>query len=362
MSESGSLAAIPTIRLDEGLEEDVVSKLRDACINVGFFYLQGHGISSELLQRVFQQSKLLFDLDVTAKKQLSDPVISRGYTAMEEETLDPAKQTRPDTKEGMLPLLPVAAKVDWNGNAPASGCVAATHQLCTSLKGFYIGTDIGTSDPRYNPAKLRGPNQWPTPEVAPGFDCTTFRSTMEEYFRQMKALAMRVVQLLALSLNLPATFFDDSFLEPIASIRLLHYAPVPSKPEDGVFACGAHTDYGMITLLLTDDNRGLRILTKDNVWIDAPPMPDTYVVNLGDMLERWTNGLFRSTLHRVLTAGNRHRYSVPFFFEPTFETVVTCLEGCCSDDNPPKYPPTTAGEHLVSKYKQTHADFRPKEQ
>ena len=90
--------------------------------------------------------------------------------------------------------------------------------------------------------------------------------------------------------------------------------------------------------------------------------PIAFVVNLGDMLERWTNGLFRSTKHRVLTYNRAHRYSIPFFYEPSFDTVVTCLDVCCTEDDPPKYRPTTAGQHLVDKYRQTHADFRPEEE
>jgi len=116
----------------------------------------------------------------------------------------------------------------------------------------------------------------------------------------------------------------------------------------------------MITLLLTDDNPGLQIIRKDGVWIDAPKVSDdAFVVNLGDMLERYTNGAYRSTPHRVLTSDGSHRYSVPFFYEPNFEAVVECLAVCCSETNPPKYPKTTSGRHLLDKYKQTHADFQP---
>jgi isopenicillin N synthase-like dioxygenase len=330
-----SCGVIPIVRLGGGGvegelgrldKERVVAQLRSACTDVGFFYLLDHGVEAELMDEVFAQTKLLFELDTDEKKKLSDPVTSRGYTAMGEETLDPTVQTQGDTKEG-----------------------------------FYIGVDIPETDPRFNPAKLRGPNQWPSPETTSMKDCGAFRSTMLRYHGKLRELGFRVVRLLALALGLPETYFDESFRddEVIASLRLLHYAPVESRPDDGIFACGAHTDYGMITLLLTDGNPGLQILTKDNVWIDAPPVPRAFVVNLGDMLERWTNGLFRSTPHRVLTFNKAHRYSIPFFYEPSFDTVVQCLDVCCSVEHPPKYTPTTSGEHLIDKYRQTHADFRP---
>ena len=100
----------------------------------------------------------------------------------------------------------------------------------------------------------------------------------------------------------------------------------------------------MITLLATDDTPGLQILTKDGTWMDVPPKENAFIVNIGDMLERWSNGLYKSTVHRVLTSGEKERYSMPFFFEPSFDTVVECLPVCCSKDNPPKFPPTTSGK------------------
>jgi isopenicillin N synthase-like dioxygenase len=321
--------SIPTIRLDDDDVEATAERLHEACKEVGFFYLAGHGIDPTLIRQVFAQSKLLFSLNDASKRAMRDPVLSRGYTAMEEETLDPARQSRGDTKEG-----------------------------------FYIGRHIPQSDPRYDPAKLAGPNQWPDSQKCPDMeDPASFRSTMERYMGEITAVAVRVVRLLARSLQLPADYFDEDFSEPMSALRLLHYAAVSSEPSKGVFACGAHSDYGMITLLLLEPGdhcqQGLQIYTKDHKWISVPAVDNAFVVNLGDMLERWTNGLYRSTMHRVLTNGSRERYSVPFFFEPNFDCQVTCLESCCSEDNPPRYPSTTSGQHLLDKYKQTHADFTP---
>jgi len=318
---------VPTIRLDDADKEKTISLLRDTCINVGFFYLEGHGIEESLLDAVMEQSQELFDLSLASKRAMSDPVMSRGYTAMQEETLDPSKQSKGDTKEG-----------------------------------FYIGREIPTNDPRYNPEKLAGPNQWPSSEKCPDMrDCDLFRETMETYFDQISNVGFQVVRLLARAIGVVENHFDNAFSEPIASIRLLHYAAEKSNPDDGVYACGAHSDYGMITLLLTDENRGLQILTKSNKWIDVPPKKGAFVVNLGDMLERWTNGLFRSTKHRVLTSGEKERYSIPFFYEPNFDTTVRCLDVCCSEGKPAKYPPTTSGQHLLDKYAETHSDFKPKD-
>ena len=140
-------------------------------------------------------------------------------------------------------------------------------------------------------------------------------------------------------------------------LRLLHYSNEPSKPDDGIFACGAHSDYGMITLLLTDNNPGLQVKLGEDKWLDVPPKEGAFVINIGDMFERWTNGIFQSTVHRVIQPPNgKERYSVPFFFEPDFDALVECLDVCHGKDGP-KYPPITAGRHLLNMYEQTHADF-----
>jgi isopenicillin N synthase-like dioxygenase len=320
--------SIPTIRLDDSNQEELVKNLRAACVDVGFFYVENHGVSNDLIEKVMEQMRLLFHLPVEEKGILSDKVMTRGYTAFEEEKLDPKRQSKGDTKEG-----------------------------------FYIGKDIPEDSAEYNPAKLMGPNQWPSPKESPSMeDCQAFKDVMDEYRSECIRVGFRLVQLLSLAIGLEDEhYFDEDFADPLVTLRLLRYAQETSKPDEGVYACGAHSDYGILTLLLTDENAGLQILTKDKEWIDVPPKPFAFVINLGDMLERWTNGLFRSTVHRVLTNGDAERYSLPCFYDPHFDTKIDVLDICCSDDNPPKYPPTTVGGHLLGKYKQTHADFDPLE-
>jgi len=349
---------VPTIYLPKSLDEIASSSiteataatLRRACIDVGFFYLEDHGIPSDLMTRVLTMSKDFFNLPPGEKSNCIDPVLNRGYTRMGEETLDPQNQpTRGDTKEG-----------------------------------YYIGRDVPPTSTRFNPLKLSGPNIWPTPSTVPSWPpdrCHLFQQTMQEYFTAMSSLGLKVVQLLALSLGLPSAHsFDEAFQEPMATLRLLHYSAEPSRPENGIYGCGAHSDYGMITLLLTDDHPGLQIFTKEQRWVDVSPKRGAFIVNLGDMLERWTNGLYRSTVHRVLiresstlttsiittksfggdsaveTTTSGDRYSIPFFYEPNFDTEVRCLDACCKDREP-LYPPIVSGEYLLQKYTQTHADF-----
>eukprot|EP00537_Pseudo-nitzschia_pungens_P006537 CAMPEP_0172361056 /NCGR_PEP_ID=MMETSP1060-20121228/4952_1 /TAXON_ID=37318 /ORGANISM="Pseudo-nitzschia pungens, Strain cf. cingulata" /LENGTH=255 /DNA_ID=CAMNT_0013083201 /DNA_START=441 /DNA_END=1207 /DNA_ORIENTATION=- len=154
-------------------DPDAAPKLAAMCRDVGFFYLEGHGLSPDYIDSVFEASKGLFELPLEEKTKLSDKVTSRGYTAMQEEKLDPPNQKEGDTKEG-----------------------------------YYIGREIPVEDPRYNPAKLRGPNQWPEVSELPNF-----RPVMEDYHSRATALAMRVVQLIAVGLGLEESYFDSDFGE-----------------------------------------------------------------------------------------------------------------------------------------------------
>lgn len=331
---------IPTITLTNDKTpitiKETVDCLRNACENIGFFYLQIDPsiVPHHVISKTFEQSKQFFSLPLEVKQRCVDSVLNRGYTSMCEETLDPSKQRIGDTKEG-----------------------------------YYIGIDVSKDSEDYNPSKLAGPNVWPTESENEDIDldCLLWKDTMNDYFEIMKSVGFRIVQLLALAIGLPEDYFDDKFDPPMAILRLLHYSKQKSDPDDGIFACGAHSDYGMITILATDDQPGLQILI-DNIeddgkntseWIDVnPPTLGTFVVNLGDMLERWTNGKFKSTIHRVLNYGENERYSIPFFYEPNFDTIVQCLDTCKEGDEEPRYPITTAGHHLLEKYNQTHADFQ----
>lgn len=331
---------IPTIRLDlsqTSFNSRDVELLRNACKSYGFFYLHVQDDElKRLLPRIFEQSENFFDLPLEIKKKFSDGILNRGYTAMEEETLDTEKQSKGDTKEG-----------------------------------YYIAEDVPKEDERYNPAKLSGPNVYPTDLPLEIFDCIEWKRTMDSYHSKMKRVGYRLARLIALALDLQESYFDEYFKTPLAVLRLLHYSDEKSNIDNGVYGCGAHSDYGFVTLLATDDNPGLQIYLKDE-WIDIAPTGysnSTFVVNLGDMLERWTNGLFKSTLHRVIIKTDetdetdeidskrmKDRYSIPFFYEPDFDTLVECIP-TCKGTKGAKYMPIKSGEYLLNKYQQTHSDF-----
>jgi isopenicillin N synthase-like dioxygenase len=292
----------------------VAAQLRDACEHRGFFYIRNHGVPSELIRRVFDATEHFFDQPIEAKLALdkSHSPCNRGYEPLRAQTLESGAP--PDLKES-----------------------------------FYIGEEIAADDPRVLAGRFNtGPNQWPT--ALPGF-----RATMDEYFAHAYELGACMVRALALSLELPDGHFDNYLKDAAATLRLLHYPPQPPNPSPGEKGCGAHTDFGGVTLLLQDESGGLQVRdAADERWIDAPPIADTFVVNIGDLFARWTNGRFHSTLHRVINSSGRERHSVPFFFTGNPTHLVACLPGCAAPGEAPRFPPVTVEEHLRECYRRTY--------
>ena len=199
---------------------------------------------------MFIQSKQLFALPLDEKEALIDSILQRGYTQFEEETLDPANQSKGDTKEG-----------------------------------YYIGDEIET----INTSKLEGPNVWPsdTNTTLTQDQCKQFRLIMESYQEEATRVCRQLLTYFALAIgSKDIHLFDEFFTQPKTFIRLLHYSSECSNTENGIYACGKHSDYGMLTLLLTDDNPGLEVQMKDNNWLSIPPRRGSFVVNIGDMFER----------------------------------------------------------------------------
>ncbi|CAN6820151.1 unnamed protein product [Brassica oleracea] len=168
----------------------------------------------------------------------------------------------------------------------------------------------------------------------------------------MKEVCKAIARILALALDLDADYFNTSEMleNPIAYMRLLHYEGGMSDSSRGIYGCGAHTDHGMMTLLATDGVMGLQICKdkdmKPQKWEYVPSIDGAYIVNLGDVLERWSNGLFKSTMHRVLANG-QDRYSIPFFLSPSHDCLIECLPTCQSENNLPKYPAITCSAYLT---------------
>ena len=189
---------------------------------------------------------------------------------------------------------------------------------------------------------LQGPNQWPDEASLP-----KFRATIENYVSEMSTLARKMVRAIALSLDLPAESLDKYFEDPTTFLRLLHY---PTQPqEEGLFGSAPHTDYGFITLLAQDDVGGLEVKNKAGDWVPAPPIPDAFVMNVGDILARWSNDVFVSTPHRVINRTGRERYSQPFFFDPGMDEMIEALDVCVPAGAEAKYPPVQYGDYLMER-------------
>ncbi|MGB0632143.1 MAG: isopenicillin N synthase family dioxygenase [Alphaproteobacteria bacterium] len=298
---------------DPTAQRAVGAQIRNACLDLGFMYVSGHGVDAGLRREVFAQAAAFFAQPEKTKLAIDMNLSphNRGYEKLGGQTLEDGSP--PDLKEGL-----------------------------------YIGEDIPVGHPRLARSDFNlGPNQWP--DGLPGF-----RETMMAYYDEMLALGECLMAGIALSLELPEDYFDDFCHEPLTALKLLHYPPQPPDPQPDEKGCGAHTDFGGITMLLQDDNGGLQVQAADGSWMHAPPIPETYVVNLADMIARWTNDTYRSTLHRVINVSGRERYSIPFFYSgnPTHEVVA--LDCCLADGDTPKYAPTTVEAHMREMYAQTY--------
>lgn len=285
-----------------------------ACRDKGFMYVTGHGIDEPLRAAVLDQARAFFTLPEAEKMAvyMKNSPCNRGYEPIRGQTLEAGAP--PDLKES-----------------------------------FYTGADLPPDDPRVVAGKFNhGPNQWPEGHPA-------FRAALEDYFDAMGGLAARLMTGLALSLDLPEGHFAPFCHDAHANLRLIHYPPQPANPLPGEKGCGAHTDWGALTLLMQDDVGGLQVWDDAAGWVDAPPVPGTYIVNLGDMIARWTNDRYRSTLHRVVNLSGKERYSVPYFFSGNPDEPVVCLPGCLSPGETPRYAPTTAEGHLREMYARTYA-------
>jgi isopenicillin N synthase-like dioxygenase len=205
-------------------------------------------------------------------------------------------------------------------------------------EAFFIKRERGPDDPLVR-AKRRfaGPNQWPA-------DLPGFRDTVLAYTDTVDALGRKLMPLCATALDLPPDTFDKAFAESQFSFRLTHYPPVAAEANQ--FGIAPHTDANFMTFLAQTEVPGLQVRMPSGQWLDVPYVPDSYAVNSGDMMYRWTNGRFKSTPHRAVPPVGRHRYAIPFFLGPHIDTVIACLPTCQSATNPPRFPPITYDAYL----------------
>lgn len=296
---------------DEASVLKIAETLRGYLENVGFLYVAGHQVARADVEAVRAMSKAFFALPEEEKLNLR---IDRNF-------------------RGFLPFA---------GSTIVTSSVAKVSKPNQSESLFFMH-EVAADDPDVLAGKpLQGPNQWPDEASLPAF-----RATIERYVEEMSALARKMVHAISISIGMPADSMDRYFDKPTTFLRLLHYPTQPA--EEGLFGSAPHTDYGYITLLAQDDVGGLEVKNKAGEWIAAPPIPDTFVMNVGDILARWSNDRFVSTPHRVINRSGRERYSQPFFFDPSMDEVIEALPTCVPAGAAPKYAPVLYRDYLMER-------------
>ncbi len=295
----------------------VATALDQACRTHGFFYLAGHRVPPGLQDAILDANQRFFALrdDLKARWHIDrSKGLRRGWDPIGWQALEAGRPA--DLKES-----------------------------------FYLGVDRGPQDPLVQAhTPNHGPNTWPDEHLAPGF-----RATCEAYAQAMTQLARHLMGLMALALGLPRSHFEPCMCDPMPVLRLLHYPPHAQRQDEAQVGSGAHTDWGALTLLLQDGSGGLQVMGRDGNWFDALPQPGTFIVNLGDLMQRWTHDRYRSTLHRVINdRSGRARHSVAWFWEVDYHARIETLPGCLPDNGTPsRYPPISAGEHIIEMYRRS---------
>ena len=280
----------------------IADEIGNAARDFGFFRIIGHGIDLALVERTYQMAQRFFDLPDEEKRRYYIGLSSnhRGYV--------------PFTEKGDYP-----------------------DEVNRSYEAFDLGLDLPHDDPDYVAGnRVLGPNVWP--------DVVGFKQTVSLYYSQISALGRLVCGALEQYLELPSGSMTNNMTKPISQLRLLHYVRQQHIADAKSVNMGAHTDYECLTLLHTR-NAGLQVMTAEDCWIDVPVDPQVFVVNIGDMLEAWSNGLLRSTPHRVLNL-SPERFSMPYFVAANHDTVIRPFPELVSKGGPPKYRPFQAGAHL----------------
>ena len=287
MNAAPDFSSIPIVSLAELRDDDgrqkIVAQIRDACQSAGFFYIVDHGVPHEDIDGVFAAAEAFFALPQSARDAID-----------------------------------IHRSPNFRGYVPA-GFKGAGVPL-RKLEAFQIMLDLGPDDADVKAGSaMHGPNVWP--DEAPDFSAASFRSAVESYQWEVARLSERLLSVFALALDHPPGFFRPFFQKPLTQLRLLHYPPQP--PDAAAEGVEAHTDPGALTVLLQDSVGGLEARNRAGAWISAPPVPYSFVINIGDMMQRWTGGRFVSTPHRVANRTGRGRLSVPFFVNPDYDATIS---------------------------------------
>jgi isopenicillin N synthase-like dioxygenase len=308
---------IPIIDLGRD-KASVAADMHRACRETGFFYVTNHGVPKALIDAQFDAAKAFFDLPVDEKVGLhmKNSPSSAGYEPVGEQILDSQ-----DGKKGAVDLK----------------------------ESFYCGEELADADP-WAQRRIRsfGHNQWPA-------GLPLFREQNVAYRAAVLVLGARILERMALSLDLDESWFKQFYDHPYGTLRMIKYPPQPDNAGFNQIGAGAHTDWGGITLLAQDGAGGLEVRNADNEWITAPPIDNTFVVNIGDLMARWTNGVYNSNMHRVNNnSSGRDRYSLPFFYNPNPDAVIDAIPTCVDANNPRRFASCTTADHMGEMFRRSY--------
>ncbi len=322
----GAFDAVPIIDIsgyfsgNAATKRAIATEIDAACRSIGFLVISGHGVAEELLDRADRVTRAFFAKPIEEKRRYKtpDPAIYRGFYD--------------------IGTNAVAYSLDDREAAP---------DYCERFSINKVEYD--RTDPYYACERGRqvfAPNIWP--ESLPGFE-----ATWTEYYRLMEGLAQSLMRLFALGLDLDEYWFDDKIDKHMTNLSANWYPDQKIPPRPGQLRIGAHTDYGSLTILKTEDKPGgLEVRTRAGVWAPVPIVPGTLVVNIGDLMAQWTNDRWISTMHRVVNPPRdivgTQRLSLVFFHQPNYDALVECLPSCL-ERGKAKYAPVTSGDHLTMK-------------
>jgi isopenicillin N synthase-like dioxygenase len=298
----------------------VAREIDRTCVEIGFFTVTGHGVSPAVMDDLREKAHDFFALPLDEKRRAIHPVpkTPRGYIALGVEALayGNARDTPPDLKEY-----------------------------------YHFGRERWPDAPYYSSAEGQRyfiPNLWPERPAG-------FARAAERYYGEMERLALEMMRLAALGLGVDEHFFDDKIDRHITAMRLNFYPEQTIAPTPGQLRAGAHTDYGLLTILNGENvPGGLQVETRSGTWIDVETEPGSFVINIGDLLMRWTNDRWVSNTHRVVNppaseAARAKRLSIAFFQHPNYDARIECI----APEGEAKYPPVGSGEYRDLKYRQT---------
>jgi isopenicillin N synthase-like dioxygenase len=304
--------------VDRSRDAALARAVDDAFSTMGFCYFTNTGVPQDLMDRIFAASKRFHAQPADAKAAIKINGFHRGYMAPNTsliETSSVAKVTRPNYSES-----------------------------------FMLMHEVAETDPRHG-TPLNGPNQWPA-------DLPGFREDVQAYDAALRTFCIDLLRIIAQALNMAPDALDPYFKTPTTFLRMLHYPPQPADDEKA-FGSAPHTDYGFITILLQDMSGGLAVRRTDGTWLQATPIRGSFVVNVADMLARWTNGRWQSTPHLVRNLSGGDRYSCPYFFDPDMDAMISALPTCVGPSNPARQPPVRYGDYLLERLNRNY-DYRKK--